>query len=67
MIRYWFLAARPKTLAAAVLPVGCATALAFAEGGGDWGAALLCFLFAGIMQIAANFINDLFDFKKGLF
>lgn len=65
MIRYWFLAARPKTLAAAVLPVGCATALAFAEGGGDWGAALLCFLFAGIMQIAANFINDLFDFKKG--
>ena len=58
MIRYWFLAARPKTLAAAVLPVGCATALAFAEGGGDWGAALLCFLFAGIMQIAANFLRN---------
>lgn len=26
---------------------------------------MVCFLFAGLMQIAANFINDLFDFLKG--
>lgn len=27
--------------------------------------ALICCLFAGLMQVAANFINDLFDFLKG--
>ena len=28
--------------------------------------ALLCFLFAFLMQIDANFINDYYDFRKGL-
>ena len=28
MLRYWFLAARPKTLTAALIPVATATALA---------------------------------------
>jgi 1,4-dihydroxy-2-naphthoate octaprenyltransferase len=31
----------------------------------QWVAALLCFLFAFIMQIDANFINDFFDFANG--
>ena len=61
----WILAARPKTLAAALIPVTTATALAFAEGHGRWTPALLCCLFAALMQVAANFINDLFDFTKG--
>lgn len=30
-----------------------------------WVAALLCFLFAFIMQIDANFVNDYFDFRRG--
>lgn len=64
-VKKWVLAARPKTLSAAFIPVVTATALAFAEGHGDWVAALLCLLFAGWMQIAANFINDLFDYRKG--
>lgn len=64
-IRYWFLAARPKTLAAALIPVGTATALCYSEGHGRWQPALLCALFAALMQVAANFINDLFDFLKG--
>ena len=42
-----------------------ATALAYAEGGAQGKPALLCCLFAAFMQIAANFINDLFDFRKG--
>lgn len=61
----WILAARPKTLAGAATPVLVGTALAYADGQFQWLPALVCFLFAGLMQIAANFINDLFDFLKG--
>ena len=62
---HWLLAARPKTLTAALIPVTTATALAYAEGCGKWQPALLCALFAALMQVAANFINDLFDFTRG--
>ena len=64
-LKYWILAARPKTLTAALIPVLTATALAYSEGQGKWLPALLCCLFAALMQVVANFINDLFDFKKG--
>lgn len=67
----WLLAARPKTLTGAAVPVMIGTALAYAdaqgyeEGAFSWTAALLCFLFAFIMQVDANFVNDFFDFAKG--
>lgn len=66
----WLLAARPKTLTGAAVPVMIGAALAHtdaADGGlaFDWIAAALCFLFAMTMQIDANFINDYFDFIKG--
>jgi 1,4-dihydroxy-2-naphthoate octaprenyltransferase len=61
----WFLAARPKTLTGAVTPVLIGTALALLHNSFVWIPALVCFLFAGLMQIAANFINDLFDYLKG--
>ena len=61
----WFLASRPKTLTAALCPVLVATALAWADGKANWAAFTLCLAFAALMQIAANFINDLFDFKRG--
>jgi len=63
--RAWWLAARPKTLSGAALPVMTATALAWANGQFRLLPALLCLLFAELMQVAANFINDLFDYKKG--
>lgn len=63
--RAWLLAARPKTLSAALIPVFAATALAYAKGCLDWRPALLCVAFASLMQIAANFINDLYDYLKG--
>lgn len=63
--RAWFLAARPKTLPAALIPVVTATALAASEGSFRLGAALLCVAFALMMQVAANFINDLYDYLKG--
>ena len=61
----WLLAARPKTLTGAIIPVMIGTSLAFADGQFKIVPALLCMLFACGMQIAANFINDLFDFLKG--
>lgn len=63
--RAWLLATRPKTLTAALIPVLVASALAFAHGRFVGRAALLCAFFAALMQVAANFINDLFDFRKG--
>ena len=61
----WLLAARPKTLTGAIIPILLGSALAFSDGQFKAAPALLCALFACGMQIAANFINDLFDFLKG--
>lgn len=64
-IKAWMLAARPKTLAGAATPVMLGCALAAADGWFQLVPATLCFLFAFLMQIDANFINDLFDYVKG--
>lgn len=64
-IKAWFLAARPKTLTGAAIPVMLGCALAYIYGHFNPVPAMLCFLFAFLMQIDANFINDLFDFLKG--
>ncbi|WP_321334871.1 1,4-dihydroxy-2-naphthoate polyprenyltransferase [uncultured Bacteroides sp.] len=64
-LKAWILAARPKTLAAAVIPVMIGSSLAYMDHTFHWLPALICALFACLMQIAANFINDLFDFLKG--
>lgn len=61
----WLLAARPKTLPAALLPVLVGSALAAAHGSFRPVEALLCAAFALLMQVAANFINDLLDFLRG--
>ncbi|WP_071145573.1 1,4-dihydroxy-2-naphthoate polyprenyltransferase [Bacteroides ihuae] len=64
-VKAWFLAARPKTLASAFTPVLIGSAMAYMDGKFNWLPALICLLFAFEMQIAANFINDLYDFLKG--
>jgi len=65
VFRAWVLASRPKTLAAAAVPVLVGCALAYSDGCFRWPEALLCTLFAFLMQIDANLINDLFDYLKG--
>jgi 1,4-dihydroxy-2-naphthoate octaprenyltransferase len=62
----WLLAARPKTLAAAVVPVLIGTALA-AKGPLplDWPLFACTLLGAVFIQIGTNFVNDALDFKKG--
>lgn len=63
----WLLATRPKTLISAIIPVCIAAAWAFVHGGHEVNILplVLCFAFAIVMQIDANFINDYFDFKRG--
>ena len=64
-LQAWLLAARPKTLTGAIIPVLVGTSLALADGQFKGMPALLCLLFACGMQMAANFINDLYDYRKG--
>lgn len=64
-LRGWYLAARPATLPAAVVPVLVGTALAVA--GRHFHplvflATLVCSL---LIQIGANLANDYYDFRKG--
>lgn len=61
----WVLAARPKTLAGAALPVMIGSSLAYSDGKFKALPAAVCLLFACLMQISANFINDLYDYLKG--
>lgn len=61
----WVEAARPKTLPASVSPVLLASALAWQDGVFNAVPAFLCLLVALFAQIASNFANDYFDFKKG--
>ena len=56
-LKAWLLAARPKTLTGAITPVLIGTALAAMDGRFHWLPALVCCLFAGLMQIAANFLK----------
>ncbi|MDH6303749.1 1,4-dihydroxy-2-naphthoate octaprenyltransferase [Parabacteroides sp. PF5-5] len=65
MIRYWILAARPRTLTASVSPVLLGCALAYRDGVFKWQLAVLCLLVALFAQIASNLANDYFDYKKG--
>ena len=70
-LKAWLLAARPKTLTGAAVPVIIGLALAWVDAQEyianvfKWSAALLCLAFALLMQIDANFINDFFDYTRG--
>lgn len=61
----WLMAARPKTLTGATVPVLIASAAAWNQDVFAFLPSLLCLLFAWLMQIDANLINDLCDYLKG--
>lgn len=61
----WLLAARPKTLPAAISPVIVGCAVARGEGSFQLLPAVAAFAVALLLQIAANFANDVADFKRG--
>lgn len=64
-ITTWLQATRPRTLAAAVVPVLMGTALAAREGGLHLPSAVAALVGALLLQVGANFANDFYDFKNG--
>ena len=64
-IKIWVDAARPKTLAAAFVPVLVGAAIAYQDELLNWSATSIALLCAFLIQIGTNFANDYFDFVKG--
>lgn len=64
-VRVWMLAARVRTLPAAAAPVIVGTGAAVGTGDFAFFPALAALLGALLLQIGANFANDLFDFLRG--
>jgi 1,4-dihydroxy-2-naphthoate octaprenyltransferase len=61
----WWLAIRPATLTASAAPVLVGTGAAWAEHAFAFWPALAALLGAFLLQIGANFANDVFDFERG--
>lgn len=65
LLQRWMLAARPRTLPAAASPVIAGTAAAFYHGSFRLDLALAALLGGLLLQVGANFANDVFDFRRG--
>jgi 1,4-dihydroxy-2-naphthoate octaprenyltransferase len=61
----WIMAARPKTLGAAVAPVVVGTAMAVEAGAWHGPSAALALLGAVLIQVGVNYHNDYYDYLKG--
>jgi len=64
-LKTWYLAARPRTLTAALMPVMIGSALAYRDGLFDPLTAFIALLCAFLLQIGSNYANDLFDYLSG--
>ncbi|MBM3162615.1 MAG: 1,4-dihydroxy-2-naphthoate polyprenyltransferase [Chlorobi bacterium] len=64
-VQAWMLAIRPKTLPAGAVPVVLGSALAAADGRFRILPALVALVCALGIQVATNFINEIYDFRKG--
>lgn len=64
-VKGWILASRPKTLLAAVVPVIIGSSLAYDVGKFHFFAAFVALICSILIQIATNFVNDLYDHLKG--
>ena len=64
-LRAWVMATRPKTLAAAAIPVLVGTAVAVDEQVFALWPAVAAFIGAGLIQIGTNLANDYFDAESG--
>lgn len=61
----WLSASRPKTLAAALVPVCTGASIAWMSGLFRTDSTLVALFCAVVIQIGTNFANDYFDFMKG--
>ena len=64
-LKLWWLAARPKTLPAAIAPVLIGAAMAHADGATVFLPALAALFGAVMIQIGTNLANDYYDYIKG--
>lgn len=64
-VRIWLMAARPRTLPAAIAPVLVGTALAWTEGSIDLIAFAAAMLGALFIQVGTNLSNDYSDARRG--
>ncbi len=65
-VKSWIMAARPKTLSAAVVPIVASTGLVISEGIEIQWWIIVCALMASFfIQIGTNLVNDAMDHKKG--
>tara|TARA_Y100001960_G_C14643837_1_gene812291 strand:+ start:364 stop:1233 length:870 start_codon:yes stop_codon:yes gene_type:complete len=64
-IKAWIYAARPKTLAASIVPIICAIIIMPNFQLFNFNIFILTITSAIIIQIITNYINDLYDFLKG--
>ena len=64
-LQAWMLAIRPKTLPAGAVPVILGSALAATAGRFRMFPALVALICALGIQVATNFINEIYDFRKG--
>lgn len=65
LLNAWYRAARPRTLTATYVPLGVAAALAVENRVFDIPRFALSLIAALLLQIAANLINEYFDFRRG--
>ena len=65
VLKSWTLAARPRTLPAAVGPVIVGAGMAIGDGVFQWLPALAALAGSLLLQIGSNFANDYFDHFKG--
>jgi len=61
----WYQAARPRTLTATYAPLGVAAAIALSQGVFELIPFVLALIGALFLQIAANLINEYFDYRRG--
>ncbi|MGB5985024.1 MAG: 1,4-dihydroxy-2-naphthoate polyprenyltransferase [Desulfobacterales bacterium] len=64
-LKHWAQATRPKTLAASIAPVLLGGAMALADGHFRWHLVLVALICAVLIQIITNYINEIYDYKKG--
>ncbi|MDP1828382.1 MAG: 1,4-dihydroxy-2-naphthoate polyprenyltransferase [Archangium sp.] len=64
-LRAWFLATRPRTLVAGIVPVAVGSALAYRDQVFSLLPAIAALVGALFIQIGTNLVNDYFDFKRG--
>lgn len=64
-LKHWIAATRPKTLPAGAIPVIIGSSFAYKFGQFDWFYFAIILICAIFIQILVNFINEIYDHKKG--